>query len=38
MVGVIGRKSRELGVATPVAEFVYASLLPVEIKALYEKE
>ena len=38
MVGVIGRKGRELGVATPVADFVYASLLPVEIKALNEKE
>lgn len=33
MVGVIGRKGRELGVSTPVADFVYASLLPVERKA-----
>ena len=33
MVGVIGRKGRELGVPTPVADFVYASLLPVELKA-----
>ena len=33
MVGVIGRKGRQLGVPTPVADFVYASLLPVELKA-----
>ena len=33
MVGVIGRKGRELGVSTPVADFMYASLLPVELKA-----
>jgi 2-dehydropantoate 2-reductase len=33
MVGVIGRKGQELGVPTPVADFVYASLLPVELKA-----
>ncbi len=33
LVGVIGRKGRELGVSTPVADFVYASLLPVELKA-----
>ncbi len=33
MVGVIGRKGRELGVPTPVADFVYASLLPIELKA-----
>ena len=32
MVGVIGRKGRELGIPTPVADFVYASLLPVELK------
>lgn len=38
MVGVIGRKGRELGVPTPVADFVYASLLPVELKALKEFE
>jgi 2-dehydropantoate 2-reductase len=36
MVGVIGRKGRELGVPTPVADFVYAALLPVERKALDE--
>lgn len=36
MVGVIGRKGRELGVPTPVADFVYASLLPVEVKARNE--
>jgi 2-dehydropantoate 2-reductase len=34
MVGVIGRKGREAGVPTPVADFVYASLLPVELNAL----
>ncbi len=33
MVGVIGRKGRELGVPTPVVDFVYACLLPVELKA-----
>ena len=36
MVGVIGRKGRELGIPTPVADFVYASLLPVERKARSE--
>jgi 2-dehydropantoate 2-reductase len=36
MVGVIGRKGRELGVPTPVVNFVYASLLPVELKARNE--
>jgi 2-dehydropantoate 2-reductase len=33
MVGVIGRKGREVGVSTPVADFVYAALLPVDLKA-----
>lgn len=33
MIGVIGRKGRELGVKTPVADFVYASLLPLELKS-----
>jgi 2-dehydropantoate 2-reductase len=33
MIGVVGRKGRELGVPTPAADFVYGSLLPVEIKA-----
>jgi len=33
MVGVIGRKGRELSVPTPVADMVYASLLPVEMAA-----
>lgn len=33
MIGVIGRKGRELGVPTPAADFAYASLLPVEVKA-----
>ncbi|RPJ24659.1 MAG: 2-dehydropantoate 2-reductase [Chloroflexi bacterium] len=36
MIGVVGRKGRELGVPTPVADFVYASLLPVELKAYNE--
>lgn len=36
MIGVIGRKGRELGIPTPAADFVYASLLPVEIKARSE--
>ena len=33
MVGVIGRKGRQLGIPTPVADFLYSSLLPVELKA-----
>jgi 2-dehydropantoate 2-reductase len=33
MIGVVGRKGRELGVPTPAADFVYASLLPVELMA-----
>lgn len=33
MIGVIGRRGRELGVPTPVADMVYASLLPGEIAA-----
>jgi 2-dehydropantoate 2-reductase len=33
MIGVIGRRGRELGIATPVANMVYAALLPVELKA-----
>jgi len=33
MIGVVGRKGRDLGVPTPVADFVYASLLPIERKA-----
>ena len=36
MVGVIGRKGRELGVPTPMADFVYGSLMPVELKARHE--
>ena len=34
MIGVIGRKGRDLRVPTPVADMVYASLLPGEIAAL----
>ncbi len=33
MIGVICRKGREWNVPTPVADFVYAALLPVELKA-----
>jgi len=33
MIGVVSRKGRELGLATPAADFVYASLLPIEVKA-----
>ena len=33
MIGVIGRKGRELGVPTPVADMVYASLLPGAMEA-----
>jgi 2-dehydropantoate 2-reductase len=36
MIGVIGRKGRELGVPTPLADFVYGSLLPIELKARNE--
>ena len=36
MVGVIGRKGRELGVPTPAADFIYAALLPVDLKARAE--
>ena len=36
MVGVIGRKGRELGISTPIADFLYASLLPIELKARRE--
>ena len=33
MIGVIGRKGREVGIPTPVADIVYASLLPGELVA-----
>lgn len=33
MIGIVGRKGRQLGVPTPVTDFVYASLLPIELKA-----
>jgi 2-dehydropantoate 2-reductase len=36
MIGVIGRKGRELGVPTPFADLTYASLLPIELKARKE--
>ncbi|HEY9529118.1 MAG TPA: ketopantoate reductase family protein [Anaerolineales bacterium] len=36
MVGVIGRKGGQLGIPTPMADFLYSSLLPVELKARSE--
>jgi 2-dehydropantoate 2-reductase len=33
IVGFIGRKGRELGIPTPVADMLYAVLLPVELAA-----
>ena len=33
LIGVIGRKGRALGVPTPMADVVYAALLPLELKA-----
>lgn len=33
MVGVIGRKGRELGIPTPTADMTYAALLPLDLKA-----
>ena len=33
IIGVIGRKGREHGLPTPIADMVYASLLPVYLKA-----
>lgn len=33
MIGVIGRKGRESGVPTPVADAIYAMLLPVDVHA-----
>lgn len=36
MIGVIGRKGRKLGVPTPASDFVYASLMPIELKARKE--
>jgi 2-dehydropantoate 2-reductase len=33
MVGVIGRMGHELSVPTPVADFAYGALLPIELKA-----
>jgi 2-dehydropantoate 2-reductase len=33
MIGVICRKGRELGVPTPIADIVYAVILPLELKA-----
>jgi 2-dehydropantoate 2-reductase len=33
IIGVIGRKGRELGVSTPTADFIYAALLPIDLKA-----
>lgn len=36
IVGVIGRKGRELGIPTPASDFAYAALLPIEMKARSE--
>lgn len=36
IIGVIGRKGRELGIPTPASDFVYSALLPVEAKARNE--
>jgi len=33
MIGIVGRKGRKVGIPTPAVDFVYASLLPVELKA-----
>ena len=33
MISVIGRKGRDQGIATPVADMIYAAILPVELKA-----
>lgn len=33
MIGIVGRKGRELGVPTPAADVVYAALLPIELEA-----
>jgi 2-dehydropantoate 2-reductase len=33
MIGVICQKGRELGVPTPIADIVYAAILPLELKA-----
>ena len=33
LVGVVGRKGREMGVATPITDTIYAALLPGELKA-----
>ena len=33
LVGVVGRKGREVGVATPIADTIYAALLPGELIA-----
>lgn len=38
MIGVIGRQGRELGVPTPTADFIYAALLPIDLKARYAVE
>jgi 2-dehydropantoate 2-reductase len=37
MIGVVGRKGREMSVPTPAVDFVYASLLPVELNAQHKQ-
>lgn len=34
LVGIVGRKGRQLGVPTPLADFCYACLLPLEVRAV----
>jgi len=38
MIGVVGRKGREAGVPTPTADFIYAALLPIDLKARHAAE
>ncbi|RLC90280.1 MAG: hypothetical protein DRI77_14960 [Chloroflexi bacterium] len=36
MIGVVCRQGRELGVPTPVADVIYAALLPIELRVEVE--
>ncbi len=38
LIGVIGRKGREHGLPTPVADMLYAGLLPVYLKAVHSQK
>jgi 2-dehydropantoate 2-reductase len=33
IIGIIGRKGRELGIPTPFSDAVYAALIPIDLKA-----